>query len=134
LDYADNVEAIICYWKSAWDFLGEASILKSFLALRIFSTEEVQNAFTLGVKTEVNWIKDTYSNLNVAVGSGGYGEDRWDLDAYGSPVEPTLTRKLNNNRVKSLRVVFENSEHQKNILVTGYELEVAAPYKPRFVQ
>lgn len=134
LDYADNVEAITCYWKSAWDFLGEASILKSFLALRIFSTEETQNAFTLGVKTEVNWIKDTYSNLNVSVGSGGYGEDRWDLDAYGSPVEPTLTRKLNNNRVKSLRVVFENSEHQKNILVTGYELEVAAPYKPRFVQ
>lgn len=134
LDYADNVEAIACYWKSAWDFLGEASILKSFLALRIFSTEEVQNAFTLGVKTEINWIKDTYSDLDVQVGSGGYGEDRWDLDAYGSPVEPTLTRKLNNNRVKSLRVVFENSEHQKNILVTGYELEVAAPYKPRFVQ
>ena len=134
LDYADNVEAISCYWKSAWDFLGEASILKSFLALRIFSTEEVQNAFTLGVKTEINWIKDTQSSLTVAVGSGGYGEDRWDLDAYGSPVEPTLTRKLNNNRVKSLRVVFENSEAQKNISVTGYELEVAAPYKPRFVQ
>ena len=134
LDYADNVEAIDCYWKSAWDFLGEASILKSFLALRVFSTEEAQNAFTLGVKTEINWIKDTESSLSIAVGSGGYGDDRWDLDAYGSPVEPTLTRKLNNNRVKSLRVVFENAEHQKNILITGYELEVAAPYKPRFVQ
>jgi len=133
LDYADNVSPISCYWKSAWDFLGEASILKSFLALRIFSTEEITNSFTLGVKTEINWIRDTQSSLDVQVGSGGYGEDRWDLDAWGSPVEPTLTRKLNNNRVKSLRVVFENSEAQKNILVTGYELEVAAPYKPRFV-
>ena len=134
LDYADNVEAISAYWKSPWDFLGEASILKSFLALRVFSTEECQNAFDLTAKTEVNWIHDTESLVTIGIGSGGYGEDRWDLDPWGSPSEPTLTRKLNNNRVKSLRLIFENAEMQKNILVTGYELEIAAPYKPRFVQ
>ena len=134
LDYADNVAAISAYWKSPWDFLGEASILKSFLALRLFSTEEAQNTFDLDVRTEVNWIHETESQVVISVGSGGYGEDRWDLDPWGSPSEPTLTRKLNNNRVKSLRIIFQNEEMQKNILITGYELEIAAPYKPRFVQ
>jgi hypothetical protein len=134
MDYADNTSAIDAYWKSPWDFMGEASILKSFLAIRIFSTEEVENEYTISLKTERDWIKDTETAVTVDVGAGGYGVDRWDLDAYGSPADPTSTKKLNNNRVKALRVIFQNAEMQKNFLVSGYELEVAAPYKPRFVQ
>lgn len=134
MDYADNNGAIDAYWKSPWDFMGEASILKSFIAIRIFSTEEVENEYTIELKTERDWIHDTETEVTIDVGAGGYGADRWDLDAYGSPADPTSTKKLNNNRVKSLRVIFQNSEMQKNFLVSGYELEVAAPYKPRFVQ
>lgn len=134
MDYADNTAALDAYWKSPWDFMGEASILKSFLAIRIFSTEEVENEYTITLKTERDWIKDTETEVTVDVGAGGYGVDRWDLDAYGSPADPTTTKKLNNNRIKALRVIFQNSEMQKNFLVSGYELEVAAPYKPRFVQ
>ena len=133
LDYADHVSAISAYWKSPWDFMGEASILKSFLSIRVFSTEDTDAEFTLGVKTEVNWVKDTKTSVVIAIGGGGYGEDRWDLDPWGSPSEPAYTRKLNNNRVKSLRVVFENNEMQTNMIMTGYELQIAAPYKPRFV-
>ena len=114
--------------------MGEASVLKSFLAIRIFSTEEIQNEFTIDLKTERDWIYDTESAVTVTSGTGGYGQDRYDLDPWGSPTDPTLTKKLNNSRVKALRVIFANAEIQKNFLVSGYELEVAAPYKPRFVQ
>jgi hypothetical protein len=133
-DYADNASPIDFYWISAWDFFGEASVLKNFLAIRMFSTEDTSSEFDLVVETQVNWIKEPYSILSVTIGGGGYGQDQWNVDPWGSPSEPTLTRKLNNNRVKSLRVVFRNSELQKNILLTGYELEVATPYKPRFVR
>ena len=133
-DYADNTAAISCYWKSAWDFLGEASILKSFLAVTVFSTGTVENDFTLTFRSEVNWVPDTKSEVTLQIGTGGYGVDRWDLDPWGSPVEPTYSRKLNNNRVKSIRAVLVNDEMQKNIGVTGYEFEIAAPYKPRFVK
>jgi len=133
-DYADNNSAIACYWKSAWDFLGEASILKSFLAVTVFSTGIVENDFTLTFRTEVNWLEDTKSEVSVSIGTGGYGIDRWDLDPWGSPVEPTYPRKLNNNRVKCIRAVLVNEEMQKNIGITGYEFEIAAPYKPRFVK
>lgn len=133
-DYADNNAAIACYWKSAWDFLGEASILKSFIAVTVFSTGIVENDFILTFKTEVNWLADTKSEVSVSIGTGGYGVDRWDLDPWGSPVEPTYPRKLNNNRVKCIRAVLVNEEMQKNIGVTGYEFEIAAPYKPRFVK
>jgi hypothetical protein len=133
-DYANNTAAISCYWKSAWDFLGEASILKSFLAVTVFSTGIVENDFTLTFRSEVNWLPDTKSEVSISIGTGGYGVDRWDLDPWGSPVEPTYPRKLNNNRVKSIRAVLVNEEMQKNIGVTGYEFEIAAPYKPRFVK
>ena len=133
-DYIDHTSAISAYWKSPWDFMGEASILKSFLAIRVFSTEEIQNDFSVRLQTERDWIADTESDVTITSGAGGYGQDQYGLDPWGSPTDPTLTRKLNNSRVKSLRVIFSNEEIKKNFLVTGYELEVAAPYKPRFVQ
>lgn len=133
-DYVDHTSAISAYWKGPWDFMGEASILKSFLAIRVFSTEEIQNEFTIRLQTERDWIYDTESDVTITSGAGGYGQDLWDLDPWGSPTDPTLTKKLNNSRVKSLRVIFSNEEIKKNFLVSGYELEVAAPYKPRFVQ
>jgi hypothetical protein len=134
LDYQDHNQPISAYWKSAWDFMGEASIFKNFLAIRLFSTEDVENLFTIDLKTETDWIKDTESQVYVTVGSSGYGVDAWDLSSWGSPADPTLTKKLNNNRKKSIRILFANAEAQKNFLISGYELEVAAPYKPRFVQ
>jgi hypothetical protein len=133
-DYADNDKAISCYWKSAWDFLGEASILKSFLAVTVFSTGLLEDDFNLKFQTEVNWIPDTKSEVNVTIGSGGYGVDPYGTSPYGDPVEPSYVRKLNNNRVKSIRAVFVNDEMQKNINVTGYEFEISAPYKPRFIK
>lgn len=133
-DYADNDDAIACYWKSAWDFLGEASVFKSFLAVNIFSTGIVENDFTLTFRTEINWLADTKSEVSVSIGTGGYGVDRWDLDPWGSPVESSYTRKLNNNRIKAIRAVLVNEEMQKNIGVSGYEFEISAPYKPRFVK
>lgn len=133
-DYANNNSAISCYWKSAWDFLGEASILKSFISVSIFSTGATENDFSLTFQTEVNWIPDMKSEVTVSIGASGYGVDPYGTGPYGSPTEPTYVRKLNNNRVKSIRAVFTNSEMQKNINVTGYEFEIAAPYKPRFVK
>ena len=133
-DYQDHSSAISAVWKSPWDFMGEASLLKSFLAIRLFSTEEVENLFTITLKTEVDWIHDTEGLISILVGAGGYGVDAWDTSSWGSPADPTLTKKLNNNRKKAIRVIFENFEAQSNYLVSGYELEVAANYKPRFVQ
>jgi len=133
-DYADNANAISCYWKSAWDFLGEASILKSFLAVNVFSTGLVENEFTLTFRTEVNWLTEIKSEVSIEIGSGGYGVSPYGTDQYGNPSEPAYSRKLNNNRVKSIRAVLVNNEMQKNINVTGYEFEIAAPYKPRFVK
>lgn len=133
-DYAANDEAITCYWKSAWDFLGEASILKSFIGVSIFSTGAIENEFILTFRTEVNWIQDTKSEVTVEIGGEGYGLAPYGTSPWGDPSEPTYIKKLNNNRVKSVRAVLFNDEMQKNINVTGYEFSIAAPYKPRLVK
>lgn len=134
-DYNDNTQPVSVYWKSPWEFLGEASILKSFLAIRVFSTEAIDNEFTLKIKTERDFIESAQiSDIPLTVGSGGYGASAYGVDPYGDIQEPALMTKLNNSRLKSLRVTFENIEPLKNFALTGYELEIAAPYKPSFKQ
>lgn len=133
LDYADNTTAINAYWKSAWDFLGEASVLKDIISVTIFSTGAVENDFNLTFQTEVNWIAGAKSEVIITLSSAGYGEGPYGLDGSGGGIDPSYVRKLNNNRIKSVRAVFSNDDIQTNINVTGYEFQVAAPYKPRFI-
>lgn len=134
-DYNDNTEPVSAYWKSPWEFLNEASILKSFLSLRVFSTETLDSEFTLTVKTERDFIEGAQlSEIDLTIGSGGYGSGIYGEDPYGDIQEPALMTKLNNSRLKALRVTFENIEPQKNVSITGYELEIAAPYKKVFKQ
>lgn len=134
-DYNDNHNPVSVYWKSPWEFLGEASILKSFLSLRIFSTESLDSEVILTVKTERDFIENAQlSNIDIAIGSGGYGAGAYGNDVYGDIQEPAIVAKLNNSRLKALRVTFENEEPQRNFALTGYELEIAAPYKKVFKQ
>lgn len=134
-DYNDNTEPVSTYWKSPWEFLGEASVLKSFQAVRIFSTEQLDNQFTLTIKTERDFIEGAeLSNFDLSIGSGGYGVSGYGNDPYADVQEPALMTKLNNSRLKALRIIFQNNEPLTNFALTGYELEIAAPYKQVFKQ
>ena len=41
-----------------------------------------------------------------------------------------LKSKLSSKKCKSLRLTFKNQELNKNALLSGYELEIVAPYRP----
>lgn len=131
--YHDDGKAITAYHKSRWEFLGEAGVLKTFKAIRIYGVEDLDSPFELQITTERDWIPDApLSECSLTFGVGGYGTSEWGSAAYGDPSTTALKHPLNNGRVYSLRVNIENTENLVNIALTGYELEIAANYKVEF--
>lgn len=133
-DYQDNNEPVSFNYKSHWEALGEPSVLKRYLRIRVFSNEELRNnSLSLTVKTEINFIPDsTHTELTLGFDSGGYGVSEYGSAPYGDPAEPTLKSKLRPGRIRSHRVIFENNNAQENVILTGWELEIAAPFRPAF--
>jgi len=128
-DYQDHNQPIAVFYRSPWDFAGEASLLKNYLVLRVFTTDLVPNQFVLQCSTELNFRRVPISQFTLQVGSDGYGVAPYG-QSYGDPQETSIKHKISNGRAKSLCMVFENAEPQTDIVITGYELEMVAPYKP----
>ena len=134
LDYQDHDQPITAIYKSPWEFMGEAGLRKNFQAIRVYGIEEIDREYTILIDTESNFTTDNIiSSCSLTFGAGGYGVSEYGADPYGDPSTTGLKHKLNNGRVTSLRVIFTNSEVQKNFSITGYELEIAAPYKPKYL-
>jgi hypothetical protein len=133
LDYQDHDEAIDSFYKSPWEFMGEANILKNFTRIKVYSSETIDSAFIIGIQTEKDFIADApVSTCEIDFGVTGYGASAWDTGTWGDPSTTGLKHKLSNGRAVSLRVILTNDQEQTNIAITGYELEVALPYKPGF--
>jgi hypothetical protein len=133
LDYEDHDEPVALTYKSKWEFMGETALLKNFLRIRVYSAELIDSDFILDIETEKDFTADSpVSICSLDFGSVGYGDGAWDTGPWGDPSSPAIKHKLSNGRAISLRVIFKNSEAQKNIAITGYELEVALPYAPGF--
>ena len=132
--YQDISEPISAYYKSPWEFLGEAGVLKTFKAIRVYGVETIDKEYDLSISTESNWAEDTeLSALSMTFGSGGgYGDSEYGVEPYADPAPTAQFHPLANGRVYSLRVVFANAQEQTNFNLSAYELEVAAPYAAQF--
>jgi len=134
LDYQDHDQTITCTYKSPWEFMGEAAIRKNFQAIRVYGIEEIDREYTIDIQTESNFTADNViSTCSLTFGAGGYGTSQYGIDPFGDPSTTGLKHKLSNGRVTALRVILGNSQEQTNVSITGYELEIATPYKPKFL-
>lgn len=136
-DYQDDDEFIDFEYSSTWEALGEPSVLKRFLRIRIFSLEElVNNDLFLDVRTEINYIKDAvHAQFDFQFVGGGYGVAPYnDTTPYGDPAESVGKHRLGQGRIRSLRVRFLNQREQENVNITGWELEIATPFRQAFKQ
>lgn len=133
-DYQDNDSAIDFYYKSNWEAVDEPSVFKKFLSLRLFSLETMtNNTLNVSVETEANYIKEVpKSQFDLSFGTSGYGVSSYGIAAYGDPSESAIKRRLLTGRYRSMRVNFSNDAPQENVIISGWELEIATPYKPEF--
>lgn len=138
VDYADHESAISATYKTHWESLGEPSMFKKFLRLKLHSLDATINdfetqLFTVDVTTEVDYsdvpvFTHTYDFGNGA--TGGWGENAWGTSPWGDARLSYLKTKLGVNKAYSMRITFQNDTINKNFLISGYELEVAAPFRP----
>lgn len=136
-DYVDHVTAISFSYKSNWEVLEEPSQWKKFLRLKVHSYDATINdfesqAFSLVCKQELDW--DTSNTITIATmdfsgGSSGWGIDPWGQFPWGQARLRQLKRKMVSRKAKSTRTIFENSNLNENVLISGYEIQIAAPYK-----
>lgn len=132
-DYQDHDEPISMVYKSPWEFVGNVAVLKNFQRIKVYSAEGIDGGFVLEIETEKDFTADApISTCSINFESDGYGQGQYSLDPWGDPTGPGFKHKLSNGRATSLRVIFKNSQPQKNVAVTGYELEINAPYAPGF--
>jgi hypothetical protein len=132
-DYQDHVDPIDFDWRSKWEFMGNAAVLKNFQRIRIYSVEDIDSDVTIGIETEKNFVADSVlSSCSVTFEGNGYGLSEYGASPYGDPSNPDRKHKLSNGRVYSLRIGLLNSQDQTNVAITGYELEVSLPYQPAF--
>lgn len=136
-DYADHDLPI--EWRNAthWEHVEEPAIDKNFTRMRVYSVgEPLQNftitGFDLTVKSNFNYSTAviTEASKSFVGGSQGYGEGAWDSFPWGDTPFKALQYNLSRKKCKSMRLIFENNTLHQNVLVTGYEIEVWAPYRP----
>ena len=134
-DYADHENAISFTYKSHWEALGEPSVFKKFLRLKLLSLDGSINDFetddfSVDITTEHDYLPSTVSSLTLDMsgGSAGWGAGAWGSFPWGEARLEAKGSKLASKKAKSLRVIFANSNLKENVLISGYELEIAAPY------
>jgi hypothetical protein len=98
-------------------------------------TRRVFNDFTLTVNQELNYTKDTtVASFDLDFSGGGYGISGYGTGSYGDPAEGAVKHDLHRARARSSRLVFANANDQENVLITGWEFMIAAPYRMEFKQ
>jgi hypothetical protein len=129
-DYSDHVEPIEFSYSTAWYHLGEPSVFKKFIRLKMFYVPEIGSTATLNITTEKDFIDTLVVNdIDILMeGAGdGYGLNLYGVAGYGDTFNPSFVTKLN-GKFKAMRIIYSNDENQKNIELTGWELEVSAPF------
>ena len=135
-DYADHEIGISFSYKTHWEALQEPSIFKKFLRIKVHSLDGTINdfetdKFQLGIKTEHDYRNVTQSDLTLDFSGGalGWGNSAWGSFSWGEARLEQLLSKLISKKAKSLRTIFTNSTIHQNVLISGYELEIATPYE-----
>lgn len=133
-DYQDNLDPIEWKYDSNWEALGDPSVYKRFIKIRIFSINSLlNNDLFLNLKSEINYIKNApRADITFSFPNSGYGITSYGTSSYGSQREQAIYRRLNSERVRSMRIRFSNNLPQQNVALTGWELEISTTYKQAF--
>lgn len=135
-DYSDNGSPINFVYETNWESLGDPTTPKKFLRIKVHSFDTDGVFESPGFLLEAG-IQKNYQNYNEgkitfdfgAITGGGWGNFAWGTDSWGSIASQYLKSKLPTGKARSFKIRFANNENNENVLITNYELEIAAPYR-----
>lgn len=138
LDFTDHHAAIDFTYSTHWESLGEPDVFKKFLRLKIFSlpNDIVAGAvplFDIDIDQEFNYnapaVLNSF-NMDFSNGTSGWGNGAWGSFPWGDSALTELRGKLKVIKARAMRLTFRNNTAMANVLISGYELEIAPPYAP----
>ena len=137
LDYADNESGINWIYASNWESYGEPSVPKKYVRLKLYSLDTpLQNFdetdFSISIETQHDFLYQSVS-LTALVFSdnlGGWSSDPWGSFPWGNSRKRTRGTRLKAQKARSIRLVLSNNTLYENVLLSGYEYEVAVEYGP----
>lgn len=136
-DFSDHVDEISFEYTTHWETMGEPSVFKKFLRLKVYALlsdvfDGVSPLYTLTVETEHDFNAPTVVgpfDMDFTGGTDGWG-GAWGTSPYGDSTPPMLKGKLKVIKSRAMRFIFKNSVALENVLISGYEIEAVLPYKP----
>lgn len=134
-DYVDHVTPIAFEYDTNWESLADPTIPKKFLRLKVFSQDTdgtfESPSFDIDLKIQMDYLPTDLGNINLdfgALAGGGWGESRWGEFPWGNVPGRAIKTKLPARKGKCMKLRFTNDTENENVLITNYELEIAAPY------
>jgi len=135
-DYRDHNVAINFNYDTNWESLQEPTIPKKYLRLKVHSFDtdqkfESPGGFNLEVKIQKNYIPVDLGTINFDFGKvsgGGWGNFQWGSGTWGSISTDSVKTKLPTGKAKCIKFRFTNEDINENVLITTYEMEIAAPF------
>jgi len=136
-DYVDHVQPISFNYDTNWESLGEPTVPKKYLRLKIHSfdtdqTFESPEGFDLNVKIQKNYVSTDLGAIDFdfkARSGNGWGNFSWGSGTWGSIATDSLKSKLPTGKSKCMKLRFLNNNINENVLITTYEMEIAGPFK-----
>lgn len=137
-DYSDHQSGISWTYKTHWESMGEPALFKKFLRLKVFSLysdiiDGEATPYTLDISTEFNYVTPAELGsftMDFSNGSSGWGNGSWGSFPWGDSALAEIKGKLKVIKSRAIRLIFTNDTPLENVIISGYELEAAVPYRP----
>ena len=118
---------------TSWDSLGNSSVFKKYIRLKVFTSDSNQafegTKFTLNLYLRSNFDNKDIGPIVLDPGAfGGWGIAPWGEFAWGSRDFKGIKTKLF-GKSKAIALRFKNNNINENILISGYAMEVASPFR-----
>ena len=135
-DYSDHESPINFEYETNWESLKDPTVPKKFLRVKLYAMDTDNSFESPGFDLDVAVQKDFF-NYDIGIipfdfGGGrdeiGWGFDPWGNHAWGGPPNQFFKSKLPSGKSRCLKLRFSNNNLLENVLITNYELEIAAPF------
>jgi len=135
IDYADNEAAVKVLYGSNWLSYGEPSVPKKHVRLKIYSLDTLlqnfdETEFSIDIETQHEWTYTTVSKgtLDFNEPTDGWGLFEWGVTPWGEPRSKHRRIRLKPQKTRVIRYIFSNTNIYENILLTGFEVEIASEH------
>jgi len=134
--YNDHIEPIKFSYETHWEAMGEASLFKKFIKLKTYAAEVKDDfetdTYSLQLELQKDFVPNTVSVSSIPFDEkiyGGWDGGKWNNFIWGQGIIPYKTTKLFNQKTSALKIILSNENNSENVLLSGYEIEIAIPYK-----